>query len=185
MTRCEWAEGDPLMQQYHDEEWGVPVHDDHKLFEFLVLDAAQAGLSWLTILRKREGYRSAFAGFDPRAVAAFREEDIQRLLLDARIVRNRAKVQSAIVNAQRFLEVQSEFGCFDAYIWSFVGNRTIQNAWTSMSEVPATSAESVAMSRDLVRRGFRFAGPTICYAFMQAAGLVNDHVTGCFRYHQV
>lgn len=185
MIRCQWAEGDPLMERYHDEEWGVPLHDDRKLFEYLVLDGAQAGLSWLTILRKREGYRQAFAGFDPGAVSAFGDDDIQRLLRDSGIVRNRAKILSAINNARRFLEVQAEFGSFDAYIWGFVGGRTIRNAWRTMRELPATSPESEAMSRDLVRRGFTFVGPTICYAFMQAAGLVNDHTTDCYRYSQL
>jgi len=182
MTRCEWAGGDPLMQRYHDEEWGVPVHSDRKLFEFLVLDAAQAGLSWMTILRKREGYRAAFAGFDPERVAAFTDADIERLMLDSGIVRNRAKITSTITNARRFLEVRAEFGTFDAYIWTFVGGATIRNAWVRMEDLPARTPEAEAMSRNLVARGFRFVGPTICYAFMQAAGLVNDHTTDCFRY---
>jgi DNA-3-methyladenine glycosylase I len=185
MIRCAWAEGDPLLQRYHDEEWGTPVHDDRKHFEYIVLDGAQAGLSWLTILRKREGYRRAFAAFDPVAVAAFSDADVERLMQCPDIVRNRAKIRSAVVNARRFLEVQSEFGSFDAYIWSFVGGKTIRNAWSIMRDLPARTPESEAMSRDLVRRGFQFVGPTICYAYMQAAGLVNDHTTDCFRYGQL
>ena len=163
----------------------MPAHDDRRLFEYLVLDGAQAGLSWLTILRKREAYRAAFAGFDPEAVAAFTEEDMECLLEDASIVRNRAKIRSAVTNARRFLEVQAEFGSFDTYVWRFVGGRTIRNSWKTVGELPARTPESEAMSRDLVRRGFRFVGPTICYAFMQAAGLVNDHTTDCFRYGEV
>jgi DNA-3-methyladenine glycosylase I len=185
MIRCEWANGDALMERYHDEEWGTPVHDDRKLFEYIVLDGAQAGLSWMTVLRKRAGYGAAFQGFDPALVAAFDDGDVARLMQDSAIVRNRQKITSAITNARRFLEVQAEFGSFDAYIWRFVGGATIRNAWTDMRRIPAVSPESEAMSRDLVRRGFRFVGPTICYAFMQAAGLVNDHTTDCFRYDRL
>jgi len=170
------------MVAYHDEEWGVPVHDDRKLFEFLVLDGAQAGLSWRTILNKREGYRRAFDDFDPRKVACYNERKITALLQDAGIVRNRRKVEGAVASARAFLAVQKEFGTFDAYIWSFVGGKTKLNAWRRLSEIPATSPESEAMSRDMVRRGFRFVGPTICYALMQAAGLVNDHLVDCFRH---
>lgn len=170
---------------YHDEEWGVPVHDDRRHFEFLLLDAAQAGLSWLTILRKREGYRKAFAGFDPASVARFRPERIEKLLRNPDIVRNRLKVESAVTNARSFLEVQREFGGFDAYVWSFVGGKPIRNRWAEQKEIPTSTPESMALSKDLVRRGFRFVGPTICYAYMQAAGLVNDHLLRCFRYRQV
>ncbi len=185
MIRCEWAQGNPMMEHYHDTEWGVPAHDDRRLFEYLVLDAAQAGLSWLTILRKREGYRAAFADFDPAVVAAFTDADVERLMEDPSIVRNRAKTRSCVDNARRFLEVQQEFGSFDAYVWEFVGGKPIKNAWRTMSDLPAKSPESEAMSRDLIRRGFRFVGPTICYAFMQAAGLVNDHTVDCFRYAEI
>lgn len=185
MTRCQWAEGNTLMERYHDEEWGVPVHDDRRLFEFLVLDAMQAGLSWLIVLRKREGFRAAFAGFDPERVAAFTAEDVARLLADPAIVRNRLKVAAAISNAQAFLDVQREFGSFDRYIWQFTGGGTLCNAWATMADIPATSPESDAMSRDLKRRGFRFVGSTICYAFMQAAGMVNDHTVDCYRYDSV
>ena len=180
--RCAWAGTNPLYIEYHDREWGVPVHDDRRLFEFLILDGAQAGLSWITILRKREAYRRAFDGFDPRKVARYRQAKINKLLDDPGIVRNRLKIQSAVGNARAFLKVQKEFGSFDAYIWQFVGGRTIQNAWKSLRQIPARTAESDAMSKDLVRRGFKFAGSTICYAFMQAAGLVNDHTVDCFRY---
>ncbi len=180
--RCPWPGNDPLMITYHDEDWGVPVHDDRKLFEFLVLDAAQAGLSWSTILKKREGYRRAFDGFDARRVAGYGEAEIAARMSDPAIVRNRRKIESAIVNARALLDVRKEFGTFDAYIWSFTGGRTKRNAWKSIREIPVTTDESVAMSRDLVHRGFRFVGPTICYSFMQAAGMVNDHLVTCFRY---
>jgi DNA-3-methyladenine glycosylase I len=173
------------MRSYHDEEWGVPIRDDRLHFEFLILEGAQAGLSWETILRKREGYREAFAGFDPVAVARFGESELETLLLNPGIVRNRLKVRSAVGNARAFLEVQGEFGTFDEYIWRFTGGRTIRNAWADMSELPAETDESRAMSRDLKKRGFKFVGPTICYAYMQAAGLVNDHTVDCFRYSQV
>jgi DNA-3-methyladenine glycosylase I len=185
VTRCRWAEADPLLRTYHDTEWGLPVHDDRVLFEYLLLDLAQAGLSWLTILRKREGYRELFAGFDPERVTRFTPEDVARLLADPRIIRNRAKIEAAVSNAERFLDIREEFGSFDSYVWRFVGGRTMRNRWESDAEVPSVSPEAEALSRDLRCRGFRFAGPVICYAFMQSAGLVNDHVTGCFRYGEV
>ena len=181
VERCGWAKGD-LAIRYHDEEWGVPVHDDRRWFEFLILEVAQAGLSWDTILRKRESYRAAFAGFDPAAVARFGDADVARLLADPGIVRNRLKVASAIRNAAAFLDVQREFGSFDAYIWRFVDGRPIRNAWRSVEEVPARTDASDAMSRDLKRRGFKFVGSTICYATMQATGLVDDHLVGCHRH---
>jgi DNA-3-methyladenine glycosylase I len=184
-TRCAWVGTDPLYVSYHDEEWGVPVHDDRLLFEFLVLEGAQAGLSWLTILRKREGYRRAFAGFDPAVVAGFGDADVERLLADQGIVRNRLKVGSAIDNARAFLRVQEEFGSFDAYVWRFTGGETLQNEWRTMSEIPAKTAEAERMSADLKKRGFRFVGPTICYAHMQATGMVNDHTVDCFRYPEL
>ncbi len=184
--RCPWVSlEDPLMLDYHDKEWGVPVHDDRKTFEFLVLEGAQAGLSWSTILNKRENYRKAFAGFDPEKVAAFDGRAVRRLLANAGIVRNRRKIESAVSNAKAFLEVQSEFGSFDQYVWSFVGGRPIQNRWRSLSEVPVTSPEARKMSADLVRRGFKFVGPTICYSHMQAVGMVNDHLVDCFRHSQL
>lgn len=185
MTRCDWAGNDPLMISYHDREWGVPVHDDRKLFEFLVLEGAQAGLSWRTVLRKREQYRRAFRGFDPERVARFGGKEVERLLADPGIIRNRAKVESAVANARLFLEVREEMGSFDAYLWRFTGGRPIVNRFRKMSELPSQSRESVAMSGDLRARGFRFVGPTICYAFMQAAGLVWDHTTDCFRYSEM
>jgi DNA-3-methyladenine glycosylase I len=183
--RCAWVGDDPLYIAYHDQEWGVPVHDDHLLFEFLVLEGAQAGLSWLTILRKREGYRKAFAGFDPELVTAFDSQDVERLLADPGIVRNRLKVESAIANAQALLKVQDEFGSFDAYLWEFVGGKTIQNRWLNLGEIPAKTPEAEQLSRDLKRRGFRFVGPTICYAHMQATGMVNDHTIDCFRWSEL
>jgi len=184
--RCEWtqAEVDPRYLAYHDQEWGVPVHDDRKQFEFLTLESAQAGLSWWTVLRKREGYRRAFADFDPVKVARFTEKRIERLLQDPEIIRNRLKVFSAVNNARRFLEVQAEFGTFDRYIWGFVEGRTIQNKWRSLKELPAQTAESDALSKDLKRRGFKFVGSTIVYAHMQAVGLVNDHLVTCFRHKE-
>ncbi|MBN1631890.1 MAG: DNA-3-methyladenine glycosylase I [Thermoleophilia bacterium] len=184
-VRCAWAESDPLYVDYHDREWGVPVHDDRLLFEFLVLEGAQAGLSWLTILRKREGYRQAFAGFEPAAVAAYGPGDVERLLADPGIVRNRLKVESAIANARAFLHVQEEFGSFSDYIWGFVDGEPIQNEWRTPAEIPAKTAEAEALSRDLKKRGFRFVGPTICYAHMQATGMVNDHVVDCFRWSEL
>ena len=180
--RCAWAGREPLMQQYHDEEWGVPVHDDRLLFEFLILEGAQAGLSWRTILARREGYRRAFDGFDPAKVAAYGPADVARLLADEGIIRNRLKIHAAVTNAQRFMAIQQEFGSFDAYIWGFTNGRTLRRSGVvTMEDIPATTVESEAMSKDLKRRGFRFVGPTICYAFMQAVGIVNDHATGCFR----
>jgi DNA-3-methyladenine glycosylase I len=184
LRRCAWPKSD-LDRAYHDREWGVPLHDDRRLFEFLVLEGAQAGLSWSTILKRREGYRAAYQGFDPRVVAGFGEEQEARLLADAGIVRNRAKVRSSIVNAQAFMTVQQEFGSFDAYIWSFVDGEPIQNAWRSLDELPATSPLSQRISADLKRRGFTFVGPTIVYAHMQATGMVNDHVVGCFRHAEL
>ena len=183
-TRCAWATT-PLGIAYHDEEWGVPVRVDRLWFEFLTLEGAQAGLSWETILRKRESYRAAFDSFEPSLVAAYDDAKTQSLLADPGIIRNRLKVASAITNAQAFLEVQAEFGSFDAFIWGFVGGAPQKNARRSMDEVPATTPESVALSKELRRRGFKFVGSTICYALMQATGLVNDHTTGCFRYGQV
>lgn len=172
LTRCAWAGSDPLYLAYHDLEWGVPVHDDRALFEFLILEGAQAGLSWLTILKKRAAYRAAFDGFEPAAVAAYDDARVAGLLANPGIVRNRAKIASAISNARAFMQVQGEFGSFSTYIWQFVGGQPIQNAWPSLAQVPAETAESKAMSKDLKRRGFNFVGPTICYAFMQAVGMV-------------
>ncbi len=185
MKRCDWAGSDELMVLYHDTEWGVPKHDDRRLFESLVLDGAQAGLSWATILNKRENYRRAFDKFDPAIVAGYDESKVAELLDDPGIVRNRQKISAAIGNAGAVGPVQAEFGSFAAYIWGFVDGRTIRNSWKSMDEVPASTKESAAMSKDLRRRGFKFVGPTICYAFMQAEGLVNDHLVDCFRYDEV
>lgn len=185
MKRCSWAGQDELYQAYHDEEWGVPLHDEHALFEFLILEGAQAGLSWITILKKRAAYRAAFDQFDPARVAGFSEKKQAQLMQNAGIVRNRLKIQAAVVNAQKYLAVQDEFGSFDAYIWRFVDGETLQNKRRSPAEIPSTTAESDAMSKDLKRRGFKFAGSTICYAFMQATGMVNDHTTNCFRYKQL
>ncbi len=173
------------MIAYHDTEWGVPLHDDQKLFEYIVLDGAQAGLSWSTVLRKRENYRRAFHGFDPKRVARYTEKDVRRLLKDDGIIRNRLKIESTITNAKMFLQVRQEFGSFDAYIWQFTGYQTVQRRLRRLAEIPATSEESDAMSRDLKKRGFKFVGSTICYAFMQAAGMVNDHLVHCFRYREV
>ncbi len=185
VVRCGWCGTDPLYVGYHDEQWGVPVHDDRTLFEFLVLEGAQAGLSWITILRKREGYREAFAGFDPEKVARFDRRKIERLLQDPAIVRNRLKVESAVRNARAFLDVCEELGSFDAYQWRFVNGRPLRNRWTALSEVPPRTEGSDAMSRDLKKRGFSFVGSTIVYAHMQAVGMVNDHLIGCFRHAQV
>src|SRR5256884_1704708 len=185
IQRCPWGEGDPLMLEYHDREWGVPVHDDRLLFEFLILEGAQAGLSWMTILRKRDAYRRAFKGFDPATVARFRETTVDRLLTDSTIVRNRAKIESAIRNARVVQAIAKESGTFDRYAWSFVGGQPKRNAWNAMGQIPAQTAESVALSKDLVKRGAYFVGPTICYAFIHATGLVNDHLTDCFRYRQL
>jgi len=184
-ARCAWAGSDPLYRGYHDTEWGVPVHDDRLLFEFLVLEGAQAGLSWITILKKREAYRRAFQGFHPEVVAGFGEDRMALLLADPGIVRNRLKIASARANARAVLALQEEFGSFDAYLWRFVDGTPLQNAWRSHSELPATSAVSDSLSRDLKRRGFNFVGSTICYAFMQAVGMVNDHTTGCFRWAEL
>ena len=184
-ARCPWATTDPLYAPYHDEEWGVPLHDDRRLFEMLVLEGAQAGLSWLTILRRREGYRRAFDRFDPQAVARYGPSEVERLLADEGIIRNRLKIDSAINNARAYLGVQEEFGSFDSYIWRFVDGRPAQNAWTTLEEVPAQTPLSNAMSKDLRKRGFTFVGPTICYAHMQATGMVNDHLVGCFRHRDV
>lgn len=184
-NRCPWAGTDPLYVAYHDEEWGLPNHDDRHLFEMLILEGAQAGLSWITILRKRQRYREVFDGFDPRKVARYGERKVAALLADAGIVRNRLKVDSAIGNANAFLAVQREFGSFDAYLWTFVGGRPLVNTWKTMKEVPARTAESDALSKDLQKRGFRFVGSTICYAYMQAVGMVNDHLIDCARYREV
>jgi DNA-3-methyladenine glycosylase I len=184
-TRCEWAGTDALYVEYHDTEWGVPVHDDRKLFEMLVLEGAQAGLSWITILKRREGYRRAFDGFDPRVVAEYDERKAAELLADSGIIRNRQKVASAINNARRFLEIQDEHGSFDAYIWRFVEGKPIKNAWRSIGEIPAKTPLSDAISKDMVKRGFSFVGSTIMYAHMQATGMVNDHLVRCFRYDAV
>jgi DNA-3-methyladenine glycosylase I len=184
--RCAWVSlDDPLYLAYHDEEWGVPSHDDRHLFEMLVLEGAQAGLSWATILRKREGYRKAFSGFDPAKVARFDSRKVERLLADPGIVRNRAKVESAVANARATVAAAKEHGSLDAYLWSFVGGRPIRNRWKTPQEIPSESDESKAMGRDLRDRGFRFVGPTICYAFMEDVGMVNDHVIGCFRYREL
>lgn len=185
IQRCTWPGTDPLYVRYHDEEWGVPVHDDRKLFEFILLEGAQAGLSWITILRRREGYRAAFSDFDPEKVALYGEADVARLLGDEGIIRNRAKVRSAIQNAQAFLEVQVEFGSFDAYIWRFVEGQPIVNRFTSNSEIPARTDLSDAISKDMKRRGFSFVGSTIVYAHMQATGMVNDHLVSCFRHAEI
>lgn len=184
IVRCSWATAEPNLR-YHDEEWGVPVHDDRRLFEFLILEGAQAGLSWTTILNKRENYRKAFAGFDPKRVARFDRRKVQTLMRNAGIVRNELKIVSAIENAKAFQQVQKEFGSFDAYIWQFVGGAPRVNARTSMKQVPARTAESDAMSKGLQHLGFNFVGSTICYAFMQAVGMVNDHLVECFRYKEV
>ena len=184
-VRCAWVGTEPLYLAYHDDEWGVPVHDDRLLFEFLVLEGAQAGLSWLTVLRKREGYRRAFSGFRPEEVAEYGPEDVDRLLAEPGIVRNRLKIESAITNARAFLEVQREFGSFSAYVWRFVGGETIHNEWRSIAEIPAKTTEAEKMSRDLKTRDFRFVGPTICYSHMQATGMVNDHTVDCFRWAEL
>jgi DNA-3-methyladenine glycosylase I len=181
-TRCAWCTSDPIYIRYHDEEWGVPLHDDRGLFEMLILEGAQAGLSWLTILKRREGYRKAFAGFDAEKVARFNVKKQAALMQDAGIIRNRLKISAAVDNARAYLAVRKEFGTFDRYIWSFVGGKPIRNKLKALRDIPAQSPEAEAMSRDLKKRGFRFVGPTICYAFMQATGMVNDHLVDCFRY---
>lgn len=185
--RCQWAGNDPLYQKYHDEEWGKPVHDDRRLFEMLILEGAQAGLSWITILRKRENYRMAFNNFDVKKIAKYDSKKVARLLQNEGIIRNRLKINAAIQNAKLFLEVQKEFGSFDKYIWSRFGGmdgKPIKNKWESIKEIPAKTKESDAMSKDLKKRGFKFVGSTICYAFMQAVGMVNDHTVDCFRYNK-
>jgi len=181
-ARCAWVTDDPLYIRYHDEEWGLPLHDDRRLFELLILEGAQAGLSWLTILKKREHYRRAFSGFDPQQVARFGQRQLRRLLADPGVVRNRLKLEATIANARAVLAVQQEAGSFDAFIWSFTGGRPIRNRWKNPRDVPTRSAAAEAMSRTLTERGFRFVGPTICYAFMQAVGMVNDHLVSCFRH---
>jgi DNA-3-methyladenine glycosylase I len=184
-NRCAWCGTDPLYVSYHDTEWGVPLHDDRALFELLVLEGAQAGLSWLTILRKRENYRRAFHGFDPRTVAGYSAADVRRLLADSGIVRNRLKIEAAIRNARGVLAIADEFGSFDAFLWRHVGHQPVQNNWRSLAEIPARTPLSDVMGKELKKRGFNFVGSTICYAFMQAAGLVNDHLAGCFRHGEV
>jgi len=181
-STCNWPSNDPLMIRYHDEEWGVPLHDDRKIFEFFVLDAFQAGLSWRTVLHKRENFRKAFDNFNVKKIAAYGEKEIARLLADEGIIRNKAKISATITNAKHFLEVQKEFGSFDKYIWQFTGGKPVKNKLKALSEMPVSSKESDAMSRDLKLRGFKFVGTTICYSFMQAAGMVNDHLVHCFRY---
>ena len=183
-TRCAWSAGDPILIRYHDEEWGVPEHNDRRLFEFLILEGAQAGLSWLTICKKRANYRKAFDRFDPGKVARYDARRVRALLTNDGIVRNRLKIASTIQNAKAFLRVQEEFGSFDAYVWRFVGGRPRQNRWRTLQQLPARTEESDALSKDLRKRGFNFIGSTICYAFMQAVGMVNDHVVGCYRYSE-
>jgi len=185
MKRCDWAEGSDLERAYHDEQWGVPVHDDRLLFEMLTLEGAQAGLSWSTILNKREGYRKAFDNFDVHKVAEYSQEKIDALLQNPEIVRNRLKVNAAVKNARAFMRVQEEFGSFDAYIWSFVENKAIQNRWENIAQIPAHTPLSDTISKELKKRGFSFVGSTICYAYMQAIGMVNDHLVGCFRYDEI
>jgi DNA-3-methyladenine glycosylase I len=184
-VRCPWAKGDGLYLAYHDDEWGVPAHEDCRLFEFLVLEGAQAGLSWSTILRKRSAYRVAFDNFDPVKVSRYGETKVVALLENAGIVRNRLKIRSAVQNAQAFLAVRKEFGSFDTYVWKFVGGQPVQNRWKQVEDVPARSTQSDALSKDLAKRGFTFVGSTICYAFMQAVGMVNDHVVGCYRHKEL
>jgi DNA-3-methyladenine glycosylase I len=185
MKRCEWASATVLGQEYHDKEWGRPVHDDRLLFEFLILEGAQAGLSWSIILKKREGYRKAFDNFQVNKVARYSEKKIADLLLNPEIVRNKLKVNAAVLNANAYLDIQDEFGSFDSYVWKFVGGQTIHNSWKKLSEIPTSTPESDAMSKDLKRRGFKFVGTTICYAFMQAVGMVNDHTVDCYLYNQI
>jgi len=185
MNRCKWCGKDPLYIAYHDDEWGIPVHDDRLLFEFLILEGAQAGLSWITILKKRENYRKAFHFFDCETIANYNEADIERLLSDSGIVRNRLKIESAIKNARGVMKIQEEFGSLDAYLWNYVDDVPIQNQWKSMAELPVKTEISEMISKDLKKRGFNFVGPTICYAFMQAVGMVNDHTRDCFRYEEI
>ena len=184
-TRCPWPGTDPLYVKYHDIEWGVPLHDDRLLFEFLLLEGFQAGLSWITILKKRANYRKAFDQFNPNKIAAYDNRKVKVLLANQGIVRNKLKIQAAIQNAGSFLTVQKDFGTFDHYIWQFTDSKTIKNAWKTLAQIPARTDESTAMSNDLKKKGFKFVGPTICYAFMQAVGMVNDHLVSCFRYHQI
>jgi DNA-3-methyladenine glycosylase I len=183
--RCAWAGDDPLYRAYHDEEWGVPLHDDRALFEFLILEVAQAGLSWITILRKRENYRAAFDNFDPERIARYGTSKIESLLQNPGIVRNRLKVEAAVNNAQKFLDVQEKYGSFDTFVWQFVGGKPRQNHWRGLAEIPASTVEADAMSKELKRRGFKFVGSTICYAHMQATGMVNDHTVDCFRHKEL
>ena len=185
MKRCDWLTKDTIYIAYHDTEWGVPVHDDTKLFEMLLLEGAQAGLSWLTVLKRRESYREAYDGFDPAKIAKWDNTKIEALLKNPGIIRNRLKVQAAVINAKAYLDVIGEFGSFDAFIWSFVGDSPIRNSWRNIKEIPATTLESDTMSKELKKRGFKFTGPTICYAFMQAVGMVNDHTVDCFRYKDI
>ncbi|MGH2581649.1 MAG: DNA-3-methyladenine glycosylase I [Anaerolineales bacterium] len=185
IIRCTWAGSDELYYKYHDKEWGVALHDDRRLFEMLILEGAQAGLSWITVLRKRDAYRKAFDNFDPVKISRYNQNKIGKLLTNAGIIRNRAKIQAAINNAKAFLATRDEFGSFDEYIWQFVGGESIVNKWRRLKQIPAETKESQAMSKDLKKRGFRFVGPTICYAFMQATGMVNDHLVDCFRYREV
>ena len=185
ITRCAWPGTNPLMVAYHDTEWGTPLHDDHKLFEFLILEGMQAGLSWSTVLNKRENFRAAFDAFDPSTIARYDAEKVAQLLANPGIIRNRLKVAAAITNAKAFLAVQAEFGSFDSYIWRFVSGQPKINAWRSLKEIPAKTAESDALSKDLLKRGFKFVGSTICYAHMQATGMVNDHTVDCFRYREL
>ena len=184
-TRCDWPGTDPLYLEYHDKEWGAPEHDDRKLFEMLILEGAQAGLSWITVLRKRENYRQAFDNFDAEKIAVYDQNKVQQLLSNEGIIRNRLKISAAIANAKACLNIKSEFSSFDSYIWQFVGGVPIRNTFKSLKELPAKTKESEAMSKDLLKRGFKFAGPTVCYAFMQAVGMVNDHVITCFRYWEI
>ena len=183
--RCPWVNDDSLMIQYHDIEWGVPIHDNRLLFEFLILEGAQAGLSWTTILRKRKNYQMAFDNFEPDIIAVYNEQKIEELRQDQGIVRNKLKIKSAVSNAQAFMKIQEEYGSFDSYIWKFVGGKPIQNEWKDLTEIPSSTAESEAMSSDLKKNGFKFIGPTICYAFMQAVGMVNDHTVDCFRHSEI
>ena len=185
IARCPWCGADVLYMKYHDEEWGAPLRDDRKLFEFLILEGAQAGLSWITILRRRENYRAAFVGFDPERVARFGDDDVARLLGDAGIIRNGAKIRSAVKNARAFLKVAEEFGTFGEYLWGFVDGQPIINRWSELSQVPAVTPLAEKISKDMKKRGFSFFGPTVCYAHMQATGMVNDHLTGCFRYKEL
>jgi DNA-3-methyladenine glycosylase I len=185
MKRCDWANGSELQKSYHDNEWGMEIHDDRSLFEFLILEGAQAGLSWSTILRKREGYRKAFDNFDARKISKYSKNAVSQLLTNSEIIRNRLKINATITNARAFLQVQKEFGSFDNYIWQFVNGRPVQNTWKRITDIPSSTPESDAMSKDLIKRGFKFVGTTICYAFMQAVGMVNDHVVDCFRYEEL